>query len=126
VVYFPQGKWYPFNGGEPLSGRVLQNCPLEECLIYAKEGAIIPLYPSLTKNLDVESDELVLHLFPGNGSFVHYQDNGVDFAYEKGEYNLYLLTNTNGILTYKMLHEGYKKYKSIRVVSPLGESVLTL
>lgn len=126
VVYFPQGKWYPFNGGDALSGRVLQNCPLEECLIYAKEGAIIPLYPSLTKNLDVESDELVLHLFPGNGSFVHYQDNGVDFAYEKGEYNLYLFTNTNGILTYKMLHEGYKKYKSIRVVSPLGESVLTL
>jgi alpha-glucosidase len=104
----------------------MQSCPLDECLIYAKEGAIIPLYPSLTKNLDVESEELVLRLFPGNGSFVHYQDNGTDFAYEKGEYNLYLFTNTSGILTLKMLHEGYKKYKTIRVVSPLGESVLTL
>ena len=105
LTVFPSGKWYPFAGGEPLIGSQKQACPLDECLIYAKEGAIIPLYPSLTKNLDVEPDELILRLFPGNGSFLHYQDNGSDYAYEKGEYNLYLFTNTNGILSLKLLHE---------------------
>jgi alpha-glucosidase len=125
LVSFPQGKWYPFAGGDPLSGSQKQACPLEECLIYAKEGAIIPLYPSLAKNLDQEPDELILRLFPGNGSFLHYQDNGSDYAYEKGEYNLYLFTNTNGILSLKLLHEGYPKYKRIRVISSLGESILT-
>jgi len=126
LTVFPSGKWYPFAGGEPLIGSQKQACPLDECLIYAKEGAIIPLYPSLTKNLDVEPDELILRLFPGNGSFLHYQDNGSDYAYEKGEYNLYLFTNTNGILSLKLLHEGYPKYKKIRVISPLGESILAL
>jgi alpha-glucosidase len=125
LVVFPQGKWYPFEGGDPLSGMEKQACPLDQCLIYAKEGAIIPLYPSLTKNLDSEPDELILRLFPGNGSFLHYQDNGSDYAYEKGEYNLYLFTNTNGILSLKLLHEGYPKYKKIRVISSLGESILT-
>lgn len=125
LVSFPQGKWYPFQGGDPLAGTQKQDCPLEECLIYAKEGAIIPLYPSLTKNLDQEPEELILRLFPGNGSFLHYQDNGSDYAYEKGEYNLYLFTNTNGILSLKLLHEGYPKYKRIRVISSLGESILT-
>jgi alpha-glucosidase len=124
LVYFPQGKWYPFEGGDALRDYAIQNCPLDQCLIYAKEGAIIPLYPSLTHNLDKEPEELVLKLFPGNGSFLHYQDNGEDYAYEKGEYNLYLFTNTNGILSLKLLHEGYPKYKRIRVISPLGESIL--
>jgi alpha-glucosidase len=125
LVYFPLGKWYAFDSGKEMSGTQKESCPIDQCLLYAKEGAIIPLYPSLTKNLDSEPEELVLRLFPGNGSFLHYQDDGSDYAYERGEYNLYLFTNTNGILSLKMLHEGYPKYKRIRVVSPSGESILS-
>ena len=45
----------------------------------------------------------------------HYQDNGEDFAYLDGEYNLYSFTYEDGKLDVDMLHEGYKKYKDIKV-----------
>lgn len=127
LVYLPQGRWYPFFGGESLgSGYHAVSASLKDCPLYAKEGAIIPLYPSLTKNLDKEPSELVLKVFPGNGVYLHYQDNGEDFAYEKGQYNLYEFTNKNGVLTYRLLHEGYQKYARLRVITPNGESLITL
>ena len=56
----------------------------------------------------------------GSSRYEHYQDNGLDFAYENGEYNLYAFTfhamRKNGIKV-QMLHEGYgKKYKEIKAV----------
>ena len=51
---------------------------------------------------------------------MHYQDNGIDFAYENGEYNLYEFIfsekRSNG-LKVKMLHEGFEgKYQDIKAV----------
>lgn len=127
AVYLPKGKWYPFSSGTALTaGYHVASCPLDECLIYAKEGSIIPLYPSLTKNLDKEPDELVLKLFPGQGKLLHYQDDGMSFAYEKGAYNLYEFTNDNGILKVVFLHKGCPTYKRIRSVTSSGETVLSL
>ena len=38
-------------------------------------------------------DTLQLQLYPDNNGYIepyeHYQDNGEDFAYQQGEYNLY-------------------------------------
>lgn len=31
-------------------------------------------------------------VFPGEGTYVHYQDNGSDFAYQGGAYNQYAFT----------------------------------
>ena len=56
-------------------------------------------------------------VFPGAGRYLHYQDNGTDFAYREGEYNLYEFTHEdNGgepEVKIKMLHEGYARYKKI-------------
>lgn len=127
-VYLPKGVFYPFFGGEGKKGEsyYAEKCPLDECLIYAKAGAIIPLYPSMTKNLDLEPEELVLKAFPGEGKYLHYQDNGTDFAYEKGEYNLYSIINHDGVVSVSLLHKGYRGYKRIRVVSPNGETFISL
>ena len=52
--------------------------------------------------------------------YIHYQDNGVDFAYEDGEYNLYefmFSEKRNNGLQVKMLHEGFSgKYEEITAV----------
>lgn len=127
-VYLPQGHWYPFfNKGEALlSGYHLQNAALGECLVYAKEGAIIPLYPTGVKNLDNEPKELVLKVFPGTGSLLHYQDDGTSLAYQKGAYNLYLFTNHDGLVSCNLLHQGYPTYERIRVITPSGETLLNL
>lgn len=49
-------------------------------------------------------------VFPGEGTYVHYQDNGSDFAYQDGAYNEYAFTQQeNGEVTMKMGKEGYEK-----------------
>ena len=47
----------------------------------------------------------------------HYQDNGEDFSYLDGEYNLYSFTYEDGKLETDMLHEGYEKYEEIKIVN---------
>ena len=60
--------------------------------------------------------ELILEVWPGSGSYVHYQDNGEDFAYRDGAYNEYLFENKgDGKLTIQKLHEGYEDYPEIRI-----------
>jgi alpha-glucosidase len=55
-------------------------------------------------------------VYPGEGSYVHYQDNGEDFAYENGCYNEYQFTqNAAGGVTTTLRHEGYPKYPEIVV-----------
>lgn len=52
--------------------------------------------------------------------YVHYQDNGVDFEYQLGKYNLYefiFLNSSDAKLQVNMLHEGYEsKYEVIDTV----------
>lgn len=49
-------------------------------------------------------------VFPGEGTYVHYQDNGSDFAYQGGAYNQYAFTQQeNGEVTMKMMKEGYER-----------------
>ena len=59
-------------------------------------------------------------VFPGTGRYEHYQDNGTDFAYQNGEYNLYEFIHEEGCdaeeIEIKMLHEGYTRYKKIQVI----------
>ncbi|MDE7018988.1 MAG: DUF5110 domain-containing protein, partial [Lachnospiraceae bacterium] len=57
---------------------------------------------------------LILEVYPGTGSYTHYYDNGVDFAYQYGEYQEYLV-DTDCIKSLKMTkrHEGYRDYPDI-------------
>ena len=52
------------------------------------------------------------------GGYVHYQDNGSDFAYQDDAYNEYAFTQQeNGEVTMKMGKEGYEKpYKKIEYI----------
>jgi alpha-glucosidase len=125
LVYFPQGKWYPLFGGEPFrGGSAVIEAPLDSIPLFVREGALIPLYPSLTKSLETEPEELVVRVFPGKGTLLHYQDDGDTFAYEKGSYNLYELTNEEGLVSVKLLHKGCDCYKQIRVISPSSETLI--
>jgi alpha-glucosidase len=128
LVYLPEGQWYSYFDHKLYKGGAsyVQECPLDSLLLYAKAGTILPLYPEGTKNLDVEPKELVVKIYPGNGVYHHYQDDGSSFGYQKGEYNLYEFKNTDGVFSYSLLHEGYTKYQRIRVVSLTGETLFNL
>lgn len=136
MVYLPEGVWVDYWTGERIAGKryVIKEAALDVCPLYIKAGSILPAYGKM-QSIDPENiDTLVLEYYPekktgrsggmsrweGSSRYEHYQDNGTDFAYEDGEYNLYVFTfhamRKNGLQVH-MLHEGYgKKYKNIKAV----------
>jgi alpha-glucosidase len=116
MVYLPEGNWYDFWTGEKFSGKqyILRDAPLEVCPIYVRGGSLIPMYEEMDHIGQRPYDTLYLLAAPEAGECVHFQDNGEDFAYRNGEYNLYRFsTDSTGKLATEMLHENYPKYKNI-------------
>ena len=73
------------------------------------------LVKNVAERLVNEGYQLVV-LGTGEGKYEHFQDNGEDYAYQNGIYNLYqFATDANGELSKEMLHEGYPVYEEISV-----------
>lgn len=117
LVYLPEGTWYDYWTREALEGgqSYIRKAPLDVCPIFVKAGAVIPKYPVRTHVGEDKDDLLILEAYPGEGTYIHYQDNGEDFAYRQGEYNEYRLTNHNGEVQVEKIHEGYREYRKIEV-----------
>jgi alpha-glucosidase len=121
MVYLPEGTWYDFWTGEALSGKqyILRDAPLDTCPIYVKEGSLIPMYEEMDYVGQRPYDTLCLLATPGEGHCEHFQDNGEDYAYREGVYNLYAFSRDgNGQLKTEMLHENYPKYREIKILEP--------
>ena len=89
-VWLPKGgDWYEwstgtlFKGGQTIERKFLIN----EYPVYVKAGAIIPMYDQQVKNLQDNSNDLIVKVFPG-GSFKTklYEDNGNNNDYQKTAY----------------------------------------
>ena len=122
LVYLPEGVWYDYWTKEKTEGGrfIIADAPLDICPMYVKEGTILPKYPVRNHIDDKKDEELILEVYPGEGSYLHYQDNGLDLKYEQGEYNLYDITNHgDGKVEVKCIKEDYPKYKNIRIVNAL-------
>ena len=120
MVYLPEGVWYDFWTGERKEGNqfFLREAPIDVCPMYVKEGSIIPTYEVMQYVEEKPYDKLVLLSTPGTGVYEHFQDNGSDYAYQNGAYNLYRFTqDEDGNIQTDMLHEGYTPYQSVKVVS---------
>lgn len=117
MVYLPEGIWYDFTTGKAYEGKqyYLVDAPLDTCPMFAKAGSMIPTYELMQYVGEKPYDTLKMLVFPGEGSYLHYQDNGTDYAYREGGYNLYTFEkNVDGEVACTMQHEGYdKKYKKI-------------
>ena len=119
MIYLPEGNWYDFWTHEKVAGGqyILRDAPLDVCPMYIREGSIIPTYDVMQYVGEKPYDTLRLLVTPGAGSYTHFQDDGEDYAYQNGEYNLYrFATDESGKLTTTMMHENYKKYNQIEVV----------
>ena len=104
-VYFPkQSGWYDLYTGEkiidaedtshlsPLTShlsnrRLVVDAPYERIPVYVREGSIIPYGPEI-QYCDEKPAELInLYVYAGsNGQFQLYEDEGVNYNYEKGKY----------------------------------------
>jgi len=91
AVYLPQGEWYDWWNGERLGNvesatPMLARAPLERMPLYARAGAIVPSGPALRYADERPLDTLTLDLFPGDGEFTLYEDDGHTFAYQHGQF----------------------------------------
>ena len=89
-VYFPkQSGWYDFYTGEHIQGgqSLIVDAPYERIPVYVREGSIIPFGPEI-QYCDEKPAELInLYVYAGsNGQFQLYEDEGVNYNYEKGKF----------------------------------------
>jgi len=115
-IHLPAGRWYDFWTGkayvadgdteyEPL----LFSSLLEEMPVLVKGGTVIPLAPVLQHDGEREIVGLELRVFPGTGISNLYEDDGVSFAYQRGDFRrttFSLLESDQGRYTLLREHTG--------------------
>ncbi len=92
-VYLPAGTWHQWHTGERINGgrTVRAAAPLEFIPLYARGGAIIPLWPGAPPSTrDFHPTEIELHLFvpeeEGATRSLLQEDDGVTFAADRGAF----------------------------------------
>lgn len=89
-LYLPAGSgWYDFythryyTGGQYIEA----DAPLQRMPLYVKEGAILPLGPDIQYTDERPADTISLQVYTGkDASFVLYEDENINYAYEKGRF----------------------------------------
>lgn len=99
AVYLPEGDWYDWWDGTCHHGNthVLASAPLDRMPLYVKAGSIIPLQPVMQYVDQHPVDVLRLRVFPGNGEWTLYEDDGRSFDYQQGQW---------ATTTYRVHHDG--------------------
>ena len=127
MVYLPAGTWYDYWTGEKISGDqgqwILRDAPLDTCPLYVKAGTVLPVWPEQNYVGEKDTDQvLMLEVYPGEGSWDHFQDDGESFAYRDGVYNQYHCELKDGKLTVACVHDGYEKHCQRVQVHCLGKT----
>ena len=89
-LYLPAGTgWYELRTGDYYPGgkTVVGSAPLSDIPLYVREGAIVPFGPELQYVMEKQADPIRLNVYTGrDGAFTLYEDEGINYKYEKGAY----------------------------------------
>lgn len=86
-VVLPKGNWYDFFTGRYVgNGEVIRVKPGKDIPVFVKDGAIIPLIPAISKMDGNKQPVEIRHYGEASGSYSLYDDDGISYNYEKGEY----------------------------------------
>ena len=90
-VYFPDGAlWYDMYDGRAIEGGHWENVALtySRMPLYVRAGSIVSVGEPVQWSGENPSGPVDLYVYTGaDGSFTLYEDNGLDYAYERGEYS---------------------------------------
>ena len=91
-VYFPATTgWYDFYTGEYIRGGQSEtvSAPYEQMPLYFREVTLMPYGPEIDFVADKLPEHITLYVYTGqNGAFTLYEDEGVNYNYEKGQYSM--------------------------------------
>ena len=89
-VYLPRGAdWFDFHTGQKHGGgqSIEAAAPLARMPLYVRAGSIVPVGPDIQYSAEKPGAPLTLLVFTGaDGSFDYYEDDGVSYGYERGEF----------------------------------------
>jgi alpha-D-xyloside xylohydrolase len=89
-VYFPSNEgWYDLYSGSYIAGNqtISVDAPYERMPLFVRAGSIVPFGPEIMYSDEKQPNTITLFVYGGrNGSFTLYEDEGVNYNYEKGEY----------------------------------------
>ena len=89
-VYLPKGvDWYDLETGKVFQGgqTIQAPAPYENIPIFIKSGSIIPIGPELQFSTEKPPDPIRLYIATGqDGVFSLYEDENVNYDYEKGQF----------------------------------------
>ena len=89
-VYLPAGAdWYNFHTGERTAGgqSIAAAAPLSRMPLYVRAGSIVPVGPDVQYAAEKPGAAITLFVFTGaDGAFDYYEDDGVSYGYERGEF----------------------------------------
>ncbi|MDE6693806.1 MAG: DUF5110 domain-containing protein, partial [Muribaculaceae bacterium] len=95
-VYFPAGSvWYDFYSGKAIDGGVTAkvDAPYERIPLYVRSGSIVPVGPEMQYSDEKPAENITLYVYAGeNGDFTLYEDENVNYNYEKGQYAMIPMT----------------------------------
>ncbi|MGD0339548.1 MAG: TIM-barrel domain-containing protein [Bacteroidota bacterium] len=94
-VYLPSGTgWYDLQTGRYYKGgRSIQaDAPYTDIPIFVKEGSILVCGPNIQYTDEKPADPIRLFVYTGNdGSFTLYEDENINYNYEKGNFSTIML-----------------------------------
>lgn len=97
-VILPDGAWYDFYDGKYVGSNELITVEpgLEKIPLFVRDGGIIPMIPAQRQapTSGTKSDLEIRHYGKIEGSFVLYDDDGITFNFEDGEYSMTNITVT--------------------------------
>jgi alpha-D-xyloside xylohydrolase len=90
-VYLPAGSdWYDFYTGEKHTGgqTIEADAPLAHMPLFVRAGSIVPTGPAIQHTGESLNAPLLLNIYTGaDGRFDLYEDDGVSYDYENGQYS---------------------------------------
>ena len=90
-VYFPKGtNWFDFYTGNYIKGgeQLSVDAPYKHIPLFIQEGSIVPIGPEIQYTDEKLAEAIVLYVYQGkDASFELYEDEGVNYNYEKGNYS---------------------------------------
>lgn len=90
-VYLPASSdWYDFYSGKKYRGgqNIDAEAPYARMPLFVKAGSIIPTGPAIQHTGESLNAPLTINVYTGaNGSFEIYEDDGLSYGYEKGQWS---------------------------------------
>jgi alpha-glucosidase len=89
-AYIPQGRWYDFWSGTLTAGPQITrlDAPLERMPLLVRAGLVVPAWPAMQHTGEKPVEQLILHVYPGDGESWLYEDDRHTWAFREGAYCL--------------------------------------